>query len=333
MEHLTRHALATATGVLAAALGAFFLGFDQPYWAAISALIISNTDRSALVTKGVLRIVGTIVGVSAGYTVAVQVEGAPLFQAPLLILSAAVGAYARQRATYAYAWFYGAVTFMLMILCSMTTPSELNTVAWFRMYEIILGVTAATLAHAALGPPAGSVRLIAGAAALPPAEAMRQSISAGIGVFAIVMFWDLFDLPSVIQVVVSSLVVLDATVGATRRRGWQRVLGCAIGGAYGLAAIAVTGPHLLMWCGALFGGLYLSARVHLGGSANAYIGTQSALALIVTMVDASPPDSIMPALNRLIGIIVGVSIMSLVVWALQSRAPRETASDAMPNTG
>lgn len=321
MDDLTRRALATAVGTLAAVFAAFHAGLEQPYWAAIGVLIVSNADPSALLTKGLLRVLGTAGGVVLGYMVALRVEGLPVIQAVLLILSAALGTYARQRATYAYAWFYGSLTFMLMILCSMTTPGQLYAFAWNRCYEIMFGVVAATLAHWAICPPTEHVHILAGKPAQEPGPAFKQAVAAGLGVITIVLTWSIFDLPEIIQVVISSLVVIDSTADATRHKSWQRILGCFIGGVAGIIAVVTIGPNLIMWSAALFGGVLLSARVHLGTSPSAYIGTQSAVALIVTMVDVGPPDSISPPLNRLLGIMVGVTIISLIVWLVNAKVP------------
>jgi len=327
MDDITRQSLATATGVVAGVYVALWAGLEQPYWAAISALIIANVDRGALFTKGVLRILGTIGGVVLGYQVSLLLEGFPVFQGLMLMLAAGTGMYLRQRTRYPYAWFYGALSFMLIVLCSMTAPATLYSFAIYRFMEIVIGVVAATLASWVISRredfPWG---IAAQPPTLPPAEAMRQSFAGAVGVIIIVVSWAIFDLPQVIQVVISSLVVVDSNVTNTRHRGWQRILGCIIGGITGLLVIWVDASDFVWWSASLFVGIFLFSRVHLGKTPNAYVGTQSALAFIITLVGSGPPDSIMPPLNRLIGIIVGVSIMTVVVWAINARRPAPVAA-------
>ncbi|HEY9211901.1 MAG TPA: FUSC family protein [Ancylobacter sp.] len=322
MDDITRQSLATATGVVAGVYLALWAGLEQPYWAAISALIIANVDRGALFTKGVLRVVGTVGGVISGYMVSLLLEGFPVFQGLLLMLAAGTGMYLRQRTRYPYAWFYGALSFMLVLLCSMSAPDTLYSFAVYRFWEIVIGVVAATLASWTIGrrdhTPWG---IAAQEPTLSPNEAARQAFAAAVGVITIVVGWAAFNLPSVIQVVISSLVVVDSNVNNTRHRGWQRILGCIIGGATGLLAMAVDASDFLWWTASLFAGVFLFSRIHLGKTPNAYVGTQSALAFIVTLVDSGPPDSILPPLNRLIGIVVGVSIMTIIVWAMNARRP------------
>lgn len=322
MDDITRQSLATATGVVAGVYVALWAGLEQPYWAAISALIIANVDRGALFTKGVLRIIGTVGGVVSGYGVSLLLEGFPVFQGMMLMLAAGTGMYLRQRTRYPYAWFYGALSFMLIVLCSMSAPDTLYSFAVYRFMEIVIGVVAATLASFAIGRrDAFPWGLAPQEPTLSPNEAARQGFAAAVGVITIVVGWAIFNLPSVIQVVISSLVVVDSNVNNTRHRGWQRILGCIIGGVTGLLVIAVDASNLIWWTVSLFAGIFLFSRVHLGKSPNAYVGTQSALAFIITLVGSGPPDSIMPPLNRLIGIIVGVSIMTIIVWAMNARRP------------
>ena len=54
---------------------------DDPWWAAISAWVIANPDKSSLWQKGVLRIIGTIAGCILGYELSTQLEGKPIAQA------------------------------------------------------------------------------------------------------------------------------------------------------------------------------------------------------------------------------------------------------------
>lgn len=330
MDDVTRQALATAIGVIVAVYIALWMGLEQPYWAALSVMIISNTDRGALFTKGVLRVVGTFIGVATGYVAALWSEELAPAQLVLAALAAGIGTYGRQRSAYGYAWFYGALTFMLLIACAMTTPDQLYSFAHYRCYEIVIGVTVATLAHWAIGPgtrdlPKG---LIAQSTDTTPESALKQSAIAALGVATIVVIWALFDLPQLVQVLISSLVIVDANPAASRHRGFQRILGCIIGGVTALAIIWVDAVHIWWWIISMGLGVFIFARLHLGKTPNAYIGTQSAIALLVTLVGTGPPDSILPPVERLIGIVIGVSIMTVLLWACNARP-----AEAKPATG
>lgn len=325
---VTRQAFATACGVLAAVFIALWMGLQQPYWAALSVMIIANVDRDALFTKGVLRIAGTFVGVLGGYYIGQWVEGLPFLQITFVVIAAAVGTYGRQRSAYGYVWFYGALTFALVMLYTMTEPGQLYDFAHYRCYEIVIGVVCGTLASWALGPRAGELhaRLVAQPSATTEINAERQSMVAALGALVIVVTWALFDLPQLPQVLISSLIVVDSDPLATRHRGAQRIFGCVIGGTAGLLVIAIDATDPWWWAAMLFLGVFSFAHIHLGKSAQAYIGTQSAIAYLVTLVSAGPPTTLEPPIDRLVGIVIGVSIMTVLVWALNPVRPAEKAA-------
>ena len=82
------------------------------------------------------------------------------------------------------------------------------------------------------------------------------------------------------------------------------------------------------WTAALYLGVFTFSRLHLSKSPNAYIGTQSAIAYLVTLVGIGPPSTLEPPIDRLVGIIIGVSIMTVMVWALNPPKPPQPAPAA-----
>jgi uncharacterized membrane protein YccC len=321
MDDLTRQSLVTALAVVVAVLVSVSAGLDQPYWAAISALVVSNVDRTALFTKGVLRVAGTVLGIVTGYYTALAIEGLPFAQLFVILVVAALGTYARRRSAYSYAWFYAAISFLLVMTCSLTTPEQLYPFARNRCYEIVIGVVAATIANWGFGPRSSAlVGLQAAVITTNAAEAAWQGLAAGVGAVAIVLIWSLYDLPSLAQVFASSLVILDSDPQTSRLRGTQRIVGCILGGVLGLVVIGIDAVDFVWWLLALFGGIALCARLHLSPHPQAYVGTQMGVAFL-TVVAVGPPESIEPPLNRLLGIVVGVSIMMVVSWALSAARP------------
>ncbi|MGH2342221.1 FUSC family protein [Segnochrobactraceae bacterium EtOH-i3] len=333
MDVLTRAALATTVGVVGAVLAALWLGFQDPYWAGLSALIIANVDRTALFTKGMLRIAGTAAGVIGGFYVAQALEGVQIAQFAALVGAAGFGTWMRQRSPYAYAWFYGALSFMLMVATTLMSPAELYLFAHYRCYEIVLGVVAATLSNWAIGPQAGlfPAGLARAKVTTSRHEAGRQAAAAMLGCGSIALLWTWFDLPALVQVLISSLVVIDRDLATTVERARQRLLGCVIGGAAALAVIALNAYDFFWWITSLAVGIYLSARVHLDKVSYAYVGTQSAVAILTTLVSTGPPEGIEPPLNRVVGILIGVAVMEVTMWMMAgSFRPARAAPSAPP---
>lgn len=76
----------------------------------------------------------------------------------------------------------------------------------------------------------------------------------------------------------------------------------------------------LPWLAALWIGIWLFAWLQGSPTGASYVGTQAAVVFIMTLVQGNgPPSSIMPGLDRLVGILLGISILLLVTALL--RAP------------
>jgi uncharacterized membrane protein YccC len=337
MDDLTRQSLVTALATVVAVLVALSARLDEPYWAAISALVISNVDRTALFTKGVLRVAGTVLGIVTGYYAALNLEGLAFAQLLVTLMVAALGTYARRRSVYGYAWFYAAISFLLVMTYSLTTPAELYLFAHNRCYEIVIGVVVATLANWGFGPRSGALPsgLAATAISVTAADAIWQALAAGAGAVAIVLIWSVFDLPSLAQVFASSLVIIDSEPQTSWLRGTQRIIGCILGGLLGFATLAIDTADYVYWLLTMFGGVALCARLHLSAHPHAYVGTQMGTAFLLTVVASGPPENIEQPLNRLIGILAGVSIMMVVSWALTTARPAGMAPEDTiePQTG
>jgi uncharacterized membrane protein YccC len=319
MDGITRQGLITGFACLFATLIAIAANLDQPYWAAITAYMVANVDPSALATKAVLRVAGTVVGCVLGYAVGIMIEGFPVLQALVMFVTAAVGTYWRFRSRYSYAWILGAVSILMLIATSITEPTELHDFAWYRFYEILTGVVVATLFSFAFTPPA-HLRLAPAVVTVSHEVARHQALSAGVSIVLIAWLWSVFNLPSLLQVMITSLVVVSADIAGTRLRGLQRIMGCILGGCLGLLVIIIDAANFWWWAFALTAGVFLAGRLHLSPHPHAYVGTQAGLAFLVTLINGSgPPDSIEAPINRLTGIVIGVAIMTIVSWVMAPR--------------
>ncbi|MFG1215293.1 FUSC family protein [Xanthobacter flavus] len=324
-----RQGLITAASVVLALLMAAALGLQGLWWAAISAWIVSNPDFSALWRKAGMRLAGTAVGLSAGYLLAVALEGIPLFQALALFIICGVGSYLRFSSRYGYAWFYGTITLMLMLAVSILETGALFSFAENRFLEIACGVVASAVVHAVGRPRTDRAAPAAAPVPAHPADLdlVHIGLVAGISAVGMVTLWSWFDLPSLPQAIGSSLAVLDRDFGTMRVRGRQRVLGCVLGALAGLAALLLQLDNLLVYLAVLAGGIFYFSRLHTGGGPQSYIGTQGGVAFITALVtDGGPPAELMPVVERLAGIFIGVALMLIASFVLSALHHRRHAS-------
>ena len=102
----------------------------------------------------------------------------------------------------------------------------------------------------------------------------------------------------------------------------QRVLGCFLGGALGLVLIAFSVTEFLPWLAMLGISVWICGYVQTSKAGVGYVGTQAALALIMTLVQGwMPPGSILPGLERFGGMMAGLGILMIVSLLFWPTAP------------
>ena len=83
-----------------------------------------------------------------------------------------------------------------------------------------------------------------------------------------------------------------------------------MGGLYDLFCMHFVDDNILLWLVLLFAGLYVASHVKHGGGDAAYSGHQAGVAVILSMVEGlAPSPDILPAINRLVGIIGGMVVV------------------------
>jgi uncharacterized membrane protein YccC len=307
-----RLGLTTAGGVVVAVLAALILGLEDPWWSAISAWVVATPDRRLMAAKAVQWLVGTLLGLVVGLALASLSSGQPLLLLLALFCVGAVGSRARYVAPTPYAWLLGALTATMVLVQAAAVPAGLFEFAVNRTVEIITGVICVVLVGLVLMPACAGAPP-APVPVLEPRELSAVTLIGGLVLVVVLLLWQRFDLPQPVQMAISALLVLDRDLGTLEHRGRQRVVGCLLGGAYGLAAMTLGGTSLVLWLGVLGLGVFLFSALHQGGGPSAYVGTQGGLTVIITLVaGVAPPASILPVADRLTGATLGVLVLILV---------------------
>src|SRR5215469_7166409 len=137
-------ALGAALSVALAVLAALIVHSDEPWWAAISAWMMTGISLADALLKGAMRIVGSVVAA----TVAVIVLGLfaydPLPFCLCLFIISWVGLFGFAKSRHGYAWMIGAITGNLVMLIALDQPQTAFTIAVNRVADVTIG-TAATL--------------------------------------------------------------------------------------------------------------------------------------------------------------------------------------------
>ncbi len=311
-------AFRTALASVLSMVVALMLHLETPVWAGITALAIVQPNVSATFARCIDRCLGTIAGATVGYIGARFVAEHLVFQ--LICAGATVfGIYSVERSKHGYAALLGAVTVILVMFGSMETPQAALSIAVYRALEIMVGVAVSYVIEVFLAPPeaAAPAKRRPGIFALPIDRGLLvTAITGGIATASIPAIWEGLQLPGLGQTPVTAFVIMVMM----RKEPWwaalNRVAGCLLGGAFGLLCMHFIDDDIVSWLMLMFAGLYVTCHVKHGGGDAAYSGHQAAVAVAMSMLPGLGPSAdIMPAINRLVGIIGGV-IVVVVAQAL-----------------
>jgi uncharacterized membrane protein len=101
-----------------------------------------------------------------------------------------------------------------------------------------------------------------------------------------------------------------------------------LGALTGLACLAFVGSDFLLWIVLIPCGIWLCSQIQTGTTGLSYIGTQAALAYLMSLVQGQgPPATISPGFTRLVGVMGGLSIL-LIVTLILSLIPLSPLSPA-----
>ncbi len=310
----------TSLMVMLASIIALVVDADDPWWAAMSAMTVANADWTNVWRKGMQRVIGTFAGGFSGYWIAVAVKNYEIFQIVAVGSLAALAIYKRMASpSYAYAWLMGIVTAMLAIYISLIEIDRLFYLMVDRTITVAIGVmTAAVVSYYFLEET--SIGVGVGPYLSPNIDSMDRSwvvalclSGAAVAILAPIIYVG-HDLAAMVQIIITSLVVLYGPVVSVKKFALNRILGCFVGGLMGFGLIGL-GLQSFFWWALLMGiGLFFLASVHHGKSYWAYAGTQGGYAFVIAaLASAGPVDNFNQVIDRLVGVILGAIIAIFVL--------------------
>jgi hypothetical protein len=254
----------------------------------------------------------------------------PLALYLFLAATTMLGVVAMQVSPHGLAWLFVSITFSLVLLSSLNDPQKAFELGCYRTLEVGVGVGSAIIVanllqdwHADPPPTVPGWRHLLGA----QWPVVLHGLRAAIAVVAVMMIWIMINLPQVTEMAITVAVVMSAPVVAdgglgTRHaiavRSLHRVIGCLLGGIMALACLALDVTSFPWWLAMIGAAVWLGMHVQVGPHGVGYVGTQAAFVFIITLVQgAAPPDSIMPGVDRFVGVTGGLSILlivSLLLW-------------------
>jgi uncharacterized membrane protein YccC len=344
-------AMSAVLSVTLAVLAAFLLHSDEPWWAAISAWMVTRSALAAALSRGAMRVIGSTVGAAIAVIVIGLFVYDPLPFCLCLFALAFAGLFGFATSRHGYAWLIGAITGNLVMLMALEQPQITFTIAVNRVAEVTIG-TAAALLVTFLLPDDIAVPSPAATPPKPPpllfwtrrhaAEFERwlrevwplvlHACRGGLTVMSLPLLvnWLAPLGPSTVAVTAVAVMAVPTTAVAEPdartiiQRAVYRLVGCALGALLGLFCLYWVGTDFFLWLLLLTAGVWLSSQIQSGSTGIGYVGTQAGLAFLLSMIQGQgPPLSPTPGLDRFAGIMAGLSVLLLVTMALSLfRLPR-----------
>jgi uncharacterized membrane protein YccC len=338
----TRLCLVAAITVPLATTMALWLEVESVWWAAISGYMTIMASGAASIRKGLLRLAGTIGGAAVGFIVARWLPYDHFALSLFLGAATMLGVVAMQVSPHGLAWLFATITSILVLLEGLNDPLKVPYIAFYRIFEVSIGVTASAIVanllmhwHADPPPTSPGWRHLLG----PQWPAMLHGMRAAIAVIIMMQVWIWMDLPQVTEMAISIAVVMSAPVigdgslgtrHAVAQRSLHRILGCFLGGIVALGCLALQVESFIWWLALIAGGVWVGMHIQNGRHGVGYLGTQAAFVFIVTLIQGpAPPSSIMPGIDRFVGISGGMAILliiSLMMWPNEAERKAEQTS-------
>jgi uncharacterized membrane protein YccC len=343
--------------VLSVAL-AHLLHLPYTWWAAISGFAVMQTRFSASAQRALHRVLGTILGGLLGTLLGPIIGDRPWLFVPVLGVIGGFCVYRGNGSSASYAWVLGGITWVLVTFEAhkLIAFGPTASFAMLRVAEVCVGTFACLLVsglfHVGISwyerrRPASKVVAAAAAnanAAPPTFETLRHArmvlgVQAGIAVAILAVLTYAFDLPGFAQALVTTIAVMILPPTSVVVRSQkpvadkmvQRMVGCLIAGAVGIALLPLMRGQIVLSLLALAAGIWAGCHVQTGKQGASYIGRQFTIAFIMVFVQdhawSADPHA---AMLRLAGILTGIVILTCVMLLASRLSFLPVSEEATP---
>ncbi|HEX3576471.1 MAG TPA: FUSC family protein [Rhodopila sp.] len=349
-----REPLKAVLSVLLAVAAATALRLDDLSWAAFSGYMVMRADLAEAIPRGGMRVAGTVGGALVGLLLAPSVANTPGLLMLGLFVVCWIGTFQALTSRYSYAWLFSGLTACLVMTQALSDPGSVVHFAGTRVAEIVVGTGASLLvaglfASAGAPPGSGAPRNPASASVFTrPGDLFREawlrenapllsySARGAVAVGLLPLVWRWFSIEDFAQTAVTSYMVMIVPAEAVREgrystiyeRMAHRTLGCLLGSGTAILCLSAFSNAMLPAFLALCAGIWIGYHIQIGSEGIGYLGTQFVLGFLITFIQGpGPVTSILPGLERLLGILIGCAMLGvlILVWPLPEDDPEAVA--------
>lgn len=151
-------------------------------------------------------------------------------------------------------------------------------------------------------------------------EAMRFALKGSLAASICYVIYQALDWPGISTCVVTCLITAQSSFGAGLQKSLLRLAGAIVGAVVSVAVIVVLWPNMdslasfvVVTTILFFGASWINA----GSSRISYVGLQTGLVLALVLVNSpGQAASLAPAGDRILGVLLGISVMGIVDFTL-----------------
>lgn len=342
-----------ACSVLLAIAISHQIGAENVGWAAFSGYMVMRSHVAESFTRGVLRIIGTLIGAGGALLLAPFLLPSMLLLSFGLMVWGGVTLYFAIVGKRAYAWLFTGLTFLMVLIEAMEHANEpIQRFATTRVLEVLAGTIACVIVSAIstwtirrrLPNPDQNLR------AKPASQPAKQwqttvakhALTGAIALGLIPAVWLAFGIPELSQssitifavMLVPAAALADGILSPVSARVMQRLVGCLAGGFLGGAVLMLSQHSPVIMTIGLVLGIVIGRHIENGPPSMSYAGLQFVLAFVVVLVpDNYANAQVTPGYERLLGILFGMVLLEPVVLAahlIAGRGGREEPPNQAP---
>lgn len=322
--------------VLLAILVAHAIGGDNVAWAAFAGYMVMRGHARETVLRGLLRIVGTVAGGLLALALAPLVATSGIGSATAMLAIGTLSLYRALTARRSYAWLFFGLTFAMVLLDKVETPSTaLGHFVLTRILETVAG-TLSCMAVSIVSTHTLRRRWPAERTPPPPEAlwhpaAFAHAAQAGIALALLIVVARALALPALAQSAVGVMAVMLVPTQGLGAGGLvpvsvrlaQRFVGCLAGAAMAALCLFLAQGHALPLIAGTAAGVAIGRSIENGPHSYRYVGTQFTLAVLVMLVPDSYADGdVTPGVERLFAVLIGMAILEPVLVLGHWFAPR-----------
>lgn len=319
LRAIDRRALTSALSVWLAVVIAMALQIEDPWWAAFAAFRCSLRDQAAAESLRRNRLTGTVIGCILGWILAGLVVDDHAVALAAIFAIVVGGTYGRFAVRSGHGMLMGAASAVLILNSALFEPDLTVEFFVYRILETAVAVIVVAIVDRAFLPYDPHHRY-------PPPLSLSEkekheiaivACAAGFTTVIIAFVFLTYDLPQPVQTLITVLAVINTDVHEQVKKSMERFRGVFIGGGAGLLVAGLSIESFVVWSAVLFLGLALAAAYFTSGRKDFYLGQQAGYGFIMAMITGNGPVStILPALDRMIGILFGVTVAYIILMSL-----------------